>query len=343
MKFPWANVALLLLLLVQFVSGYFGLVNGRSSRAWILWLHGIGAYALLVLLYWKSHIILDAIRRKRVWTRRRIGFLLMLALLLLTLLLGLLWTFTGPRYFLGFSVVSLHIYIAVPLMVLMGWHAWHMRFIWRLKETVSRRLFLGTAVSALAGLVLWRGIKWSNVQMALSGAARRFTGSYETGSFTGQFPVVSWIADNPPPQTVEHWTLRLDGAVQRALTFTYAEMSQRPQSAQTAVLDCTGGWYTTQIWQGVPLAELLAEAGVLLEAASVTVTAVTGYQRRFSLQEARRYLLALAVNNQPLSHSHGFPLRLVAVDQRGVNWVKWVSHIRVNHTSPYWQIPLPVQ
>ena len=74
MKTPWANVVLLILVVVQAVTGYFGMVNGRISRAWILWAHGIGAYALLVLLYWKGGIILDAIRRKTVWTRRRIAF-----------------------------------------------------------------------------------------------------------------------------------------------------------------------------------------------------------------------------------------------------------------------------
>ncbi|MCB8976367.1 MAG: hypothetical protein H6657_02955 [Ardenticatenaceae bacterium] len=74
MKTPWANAVLLILILVQAVTGYFGMVNGRISRAWILWAHGIGAYALVVLLYWKGGIILDAIRRKTVWTRRRIAF-----------------------------------------------------------------------------------------------------------------------------------------------------------------------------------------------------------------------------------------------------------------------------
>lgn len=65
MKTPWANVVLLILILVQAVTGHFGMVNGRISRAWILWAHGIGAYALLVLLYWKGGIILDAMRRKK--------------------------------------------------------------------------------------------------------------------------------------------------------------------------------------------------------------------------------------------------------------------------------------
>ncbi len=343
MKFPWANVLLLVLLVIQAITGYFGMVNGRLSRAWILWAHGIGAYALLVLLYWKGGIILDALRRKNVWTRRRIAFAAMFILLLVVLVTGLLWTFSGPIYLGGFSLVSIHIYLAVPLLLLMAWHAWHMRFIWRVPQTLSRRLFLGTAVSTVLGFIGWRVAEWSKGELDLPGAARRFTGSYEMGSFSGRFPVVSWIADNPPPVDTANWQLVLDGAVQRPSTFSYDQLRQMIDREDTAVVDCTGGWYSEQVWRGVSLARLLDMAGVAEEAASISVIAVSGYKRRFSIEQARRYFLALDVAGAPLSHGHGFPLRLVAADQRGVEWVKWIGHIRVNRTSKLWQMPLPLQ
>ncbi|MFZ1399363.1 MAG: molybdopterin-dependent oxidoreductase, partial [Candidatus Promineifilaceae bacterium] len=78
-------------------------------------------------------------------------------------------------------------------------------------------------------------------------------------------------------------------------------------------------------------------------AASLSIISVTGYQRRFTLAEARGYSLALDVADAPLSHGHGFPLRLVAPDQRGVEWVKWITHLRLNRTSKIWQLPLPLQ
>lgn len=343
MKAPWANVLVLFLLTVQAITGYFGMVNGRLSRSWILWAHGIGAYALLVLLYWKGGIILDALRRKTVWTRRRIAFAAMFGLLLIVLLTGLLWTFNGPIYLGGFSLVSLHIYLAVPLLGLMAWHAWHMRFIWRVSETVGRRLFLGTAVSTILGLIAWRTADWSKANLNLPGAARRFTGSYEMGSFSGRFPVVSWIADNPPPIDVANWQLVLDGAVKRPLTFSYEQLRQLIDREETAVIDCTGGWYSEQVWRGVSLARLLDTAELAEGAASISVIAVSGYKRRFTLEQAKRYFLALEIAEAPLPHGHGFPLRLVAPDQRGVNWVKWISHIRVNRTSKLWQLPLPLQ
>jgi hypothetical protein len=342
-RYPWANVALIILLIIQLVTGYFGFINGREARRWILWLHGIGAYAVVLLLFWKSSIIFDAWRRKKTWTRRRIGFVVLLVLLLLTLALGLLWTFYGPLYWGGFSLVSLHIYVAIPLMVLLLWHAWHMRFILRVPHTLGRRLFLSTALTSVAGLVLWRSLRQVKTVFALPGAAQRFTGSYETGSFTGLFPHVSWIADRPAPVDPAAWRLAIEGLVARPVTFTYEQLRQLATDERTATLDCTGGWYSTQKWQGVDVARLLDLAGVSEGAQSVTFEAVSGYKRRFTVAEARRYLLALDVAGRPLDHGHGFPARLVAPDQRGVNWVKWVTRIGVNESSKVWQLPLPLQ
>ena len=109
-----------------------------------------------------------------------------------------------------------------------------------------------------------------------------------------------------------------------------------------ATLDCTGGWHTTQDWTGIPLKEILERAGIKPEAASITVRSVTGYYRRFSLDEAERYLLATKVGTESLSHGHGFPVRLVAPGKRGFEWVKWVDSIEVNDTSKWWQPPLPL-
>jgi hypothetical protein len=318
-----------------------GFVNGRSPQRWILWLHGIGAYGLLVLLYWKSSIIADTFRRKNKWTWPRVSFAIMLILLLITIAFGLIWTYWGPVYLGGFSLVSLHIYLAIPLMILMLWHSWRMRFILKIPQTLGRRLFLGSVVSALGGLFLWRTAQWAKQAAELPGAGRRFTGSYE---WPGRhFPSVSWIADRPEPVMIEAWRLKIDGVVARPLRLTYAQLQEMANDEITATLDCTGGWYTTQDWRGVSLGLLLALARVGDEARSVTVTAVSGYQRRFSLEQADGYLLALTVAGEPLDHGHGFPARLVAPGQRGVNWVKWVARIRVNETSRFWQLPLPLQ
>ena len=343
MKFPWANITLLIILITLAISGYLGLVNGYEKAAWRLWLHSASAYSLIILFVWKSSIILDAYRRKNRWTKERVSFGIMLFLLLLTLFMGLAWTFNGPIYIGGFSLVSLHIYLAVPVMLLAVWHVRRMEFIFKVKSALSRRLFLGTAVSALVGTLLWRSAELGKGLTGLEGANRRFTGSYEQGSFSGQFPSVSWLFDFPDPIDKHSWQLRIEEAVARPIRLSYDELLAMPSVKQDVLLDCTSGWYTTQTWEGVPLKVLLDQAGLLETAVSITISSIAGYQRRFALDDIDRMLLAYRVSKAPLTHEHGAPLRLVIPQQRGFDWVKWVTHIHVNTTSAMWQSPLPLR
>lgn len=350
MRTPWVNILLLFLVTLQGVTGYLGMVNNLESRAWIIWLHGIGAYGLVLILYFKAAIIFDTWRRKNRWTFHRIAFIGLLVFLIPTLISGLLWTFMGPIYLGGFSLISIHIYLAIPLMVLTFWHAWQLRFIRRVPGALGRRLFLGTGVISLFGFLIWGSTNQLKTWTGLNGSRRRFTGSYEVGSFMADFPTVSWIADRPPPVNLEHWELRIDGFIDHPKHFPYDELRNLPQTEITSVLDCTGGWYTIQRWRGVRVGDLLDLVRLRPEAQSITFEAFSGYKRRFDIIQAQEYILALGTLSGeegddfvPLSHGHGFPLRLVATDRRGLEWVKWVSVLRVNETSQAWQSPLPLQ
>lgn len=352
MKAPWVNLLLLVLVMVQAITGYLGMVNGREQEAWVLWLHGIVAYALVLLLYFKSAVIVDAWRRKNRWTGQRVGFAITLLLLLAVLLSGLLWTYDGPLFIGGISLVSWHIYLAVPLLILMLWHARHMRFILHVRGATGRRLVIGGLAAVVGGLALWASTTRVKHWAQLTAAQRRFTGSYETGSFSPDFPVVSWIGDRPPQIDLVAWRLRVEGVVAQPLSLSYTQLRSMPQRRLTEPLDCTGGWYSSQTWQGVAVADLMTLARVAPSTASVTIESVTGYKRRFALEEAPGLLLALGtlvtgtdgeVIPQALSAGHGFPVRLVAPDRRGLEWVKWVAAIRFNETGEELQSPLPLQ
>jgi DMSO/TMAO reductase YedYZ molybdopterin-dependent catalytic subunit len=47
------------------------------------------------------------------------------------------------------------------------------------------------------------------------------------------------------------------------------------------------------------------------------------------IDDARACLLATGVAGQRLPAGNGGPLRLVAPDRRGLEWVKWVDRIEV--------------
>ena len=119
------------------------------------------------------------------------------------------------------------------------------------------------------------------------------------------------------------------------------ELRALPRVERVALLDCTGGWYTEQRWEGVSLDALLAATGA--RGATVEVRSETGYARRFPRDEAGGFLLATGVAGAPLDRGHGAPLRLVAPGRRGYDWVKWVTEVRVDDRSSLDQAPLPLQ
>ena len=346
MKFPWANVFILLLGGVELVTGFLGLVDGTPDWVSALHVHRIVGFSIVALLIWKGQNVLASLLNARRWRRAFVPYLaslLLLCLLLTALTLGLVWSHAGHFSFMGFSGVSWHIYISLAIIPFILWHMVFHRWSMRPRFWAERRSFLRVGGLVIAGLALWRIGELGNQILGFPGADRRFTGSYEMGSFSGNaFPTTSWLNDRPQPIDSDEWNLEVTGLVERELALPYDELAEYEERV-TATLDCTGGWYSTQDWEGVPMKDILGKAEVGPGAGSVTVRSVTGYYRRFSLDEANRYILATRVGNETLSHSHGYPLRLVAPGKRGFEWVKWVVAIEVNDTSKWWQPPLPLQ
>lgn len=341
MKFPWANTLLLALIAVELVSGFFGLVSGDPDEAAFILAHRIAGWGIICVLIWKARNIAFSLKWRRSPAPRAASIVL-LAALAVTLALGFVWSFVGPVSFWLFSGVSWHIYIGGALVPILIWHSIHHTRGFPLRFWADRRLFLRFSALAIASAALWRISEAAASAGGLSGAGRRFTGSYEAGSYSGNaFPLTSWLNDNPAPISAGEWRLNIGGAVANAASLTYGDIA--PSAELTATLDCTGGWHSTQVWRGMPLADILEAAQPTDEAASVTVRSVTGYYRRFSLAEAREYLIATQVGGETLSHGHGFPARLVAQDKRGFEWVKWVADIEVNTTGKWLQPPLPLQ
>lgn len=342
MRYTWANTILFILLISQIMTGFWGLMSGLEAFSWVLWSHGIGGYAIVFILFWKGAIIMATIKRRR-FTLSTLGFSVLAIVVLTILLTGLLWTHTGPIAMGRFSLMTIHANLTILFALLFLWHVLARRFIFRVPKARDRRAFLRLGGTILAGLATWQVADRVKAAAGWPGAIRRFTGSYETGSLTGRFPMVSWLFDFPDPVDMNDWHLKISGAVKEPVTLSYDDLTALAVDRLTETLDCTGGWYSTQVWHGVNLGRLLELAGLTEQAESLTIEAVSGYRRRFPLSEARQYLLALQVAEHPLPHGHGAPLRLVAPGRRGFDWVKWVVRIRVNETSHLWQPPIPLR
>ncbi len=345
MKYPWANVLILFLAGVGMATGFLGLLSDTSLAVASLWVHRISGYALIFLLVWKLQNILQPILDKRLWSYSPVLHLASIGLLLLlftALSLGAVWSTAGYFTYWGISGVSWHIYVSLFLVPLLLVHLRRHRRMLRPRFWAERRTLLRTAGLALAGFFLWRAVELMADGLDLPGSDRRYTGSYERGSFSGNdFPSTSWLNDRTPRVDTSQWQLQVMGRVGHPLTYSYDELLEM-DSRLDATLDCTGGWYSTQKWQGASLKDILNEAGPTSDAASITVRSLTGYYRRFSLGEAENYLLAVRVGGEELEPRHGYPARLVSPGKRGYDWVKWVDYIEVNDTSKWWQPPLPI-
>ena len=199
----------------------------------------------------------------------------------------------------------------------------------RKRDIVGRRKALHFGALLLGSAALWPGQQFAQRVLKLPGASRRFTGSRESGSYAGNiFPTSSWVADAPHPIDAQIWRLSLGGAVNTPRDFSYDELVAANDELE-ATLDCTGGFYSTQRWRGISIGRLLDHAGLHSDARYVSFISVTSYRWSLPLEEARTALMATHIDQESLSHDHGFPLRFVAPGRRGFEWVKWITHIEV--------------
>ncbi len=324
------NIGLLALLIVAFLTGWLAFSFATSPARWSLVLHATGGIAILLLLPWKSIVARRGMRRARPgrWASIALGGLVMVSLAA-----GLAHS-TGALIFAGpVSAMEVHVgaaLVAVPLAI------WHVvaRPVRVRGIDLSRRNLLKGAVVIAGAAAAYGGTEVVARAAGLGGAARRFTGSYEAGSFQPDLmPVSSWMFDAVPRIDRRAWTLRVAGR-----DVGYDELAAF-DDRMTATLDCTGGFYSTQEWAGARLDRLLAGT----RGATIRVVSHTGYDRRFPIDGVGRLLLATRFGDRPLDAGHGFPARLVAPDRRGFWWVKWVVAIEVDDVPYWWQSPFPTQ
>src|SRR5260370_8772083 len=95
----------------------------------------------------------------------------------------------------------------------------------RKRDLAGRRQALQFSALLAGSVALWPGQQLAERVLNVPGARRRFTGSYQSGSYTGNaFPTSSWVADQPRPLDVQTWRLSLGVPVTMPRDFSYAEL-----------------------------------------------------------------------------------------------------------------------
>jgi hypothetical protein len=324
------NLALLSALVLAFATGIGAVWTGSARGAWIVLAHGLVGITVVVLIPWKSRVVRHGIRRRRL--TRWLSYLL--ALMALTVLASGIAYATGVIRAVGDrETLWWHVAIALGLIPLVIWHVFARPARPR-RTDLSRRNLLRAGTLAGFGIAIYAALAATTTVARLPGTRRRFTGSYEAGSFQpAAMPYTIWLNDSTPPVDPSSWRLSLGD---RRLTLT--DLGRYRQETVRATLDCTSGWYATQDWTGVPLRDLV-RAGP--DDRSIVVRSVTGYWVRLPIDDLDSLLLATAAGGVDLDRGHGYPVRLVAPNRRGYWWVKWVTAVELSSAPWWWQPPFP--
>jgi DMSO/TMAO reductase YedYZ molybdopterin-dependent catalytic subunit len=162
-----------------------------------------------------------------------------------------------------------------------------------------------------------------------------------------------------PEIELSTWRLRVEGCVQQPLELSFDDLAALPTRSVFATVECAGNgrsfleqraagvqWGAGAIghaeWTGVPLRDLLEEAGLRPQAVEVLCEGCDrgsetdhpqpmNFARSLPLKKALDpdTLLATHMNGEPLEPAHGFPLRLFVPGWYGVASVKWLQRIEV--------------
>ena len=141
---------------------------------------------------------------------------------------------------------------------------------------------------------------------------------------------------------IRTFALKIGGLVDKPVSLTYGQVLARNAESKITTIHCVEGWDVKILWEGVPITDLLGEAGVKPAANTVIFRSADGYSTSLPLDYLRKrnILLAYKMNGVPLPEERGFPFQVVAEDKWGYKWAKWVVAIELSDNpnfKGYWE------
>lgn len=142
---------------------------------------------------------------------------------------------------------------------------------------------------------------------------------------TKKWPVLHY--GTVPQVDIRSWRFEVSGAVEAPFALTWDQILLYPRQETVCDIHCVTRWSRyDNVFEGIPLAPLLADARPSASAKYVLVHAEHGFTTNVSLDDLMRpaNLLALTHNGQPLDAEHGGPIRLVIPHLYFWKSAKWI-------------------
>ncbi|MCT9819869.1 molybdopterin-dependent oxidoreductase [Microbacterium sp. W1N] len=145
------------------------------------------------------------------------------------------------------------------------------------------------------------------------------------------------------------WRLVIDGMVDQRMEFTLDDLLGMGLDEYAITLTCVsnevgGGLVGNAIWLGLPVRDLIAQAGPQAGADMVLSRSVDGYTASTPLASLTDpgldAIIAVGMNGEALPPEHGFPVRMVVPGLYGyVSATKWLTELKVTtfaDDEAYW-------
>lgn len=211
----------------------------------------------------------------------------------------------------------------------------------------KRRQFIKILTGLLAGIGLFFNPLARGLQVAFAKVKKRILPKgTRTDTLVGQNPadLDTRNLDLTPVEAfgtmglddhnvdLNQWQLEISGLVERPVKLSYSQITEMPSIKKNVLLICPGFFAFHAQWKGLSVAELLRLVHASPEVTHVSFSGPKGrYKKteRFPIEDIRsaKVFLAYSVNGRTLPQKHGFPLRVVAEDYYGDDWVKFVYKV----------------
>lgn len=142
---------------------------------------------------------------------------------------------------------------------------------------------------------------------------------------TRKWPVLHY--GTVPRVHTADWTLTVSGLVDHPFTLDWEGLLALPRQETHCDIHCVTRWSRyDNLFSGVPLAPLVARAGLQSGVTHVLIHAEQGFTTNLPLDDflMPANLLALEHNGEPLTPEHGGPVRLVVPHLYFWKSAKWV-------------------